>query len=37
MTSYVVTNEKDKQEDYVKDRHHLLIFYCNTLSNKLEE
>jgi hypothetical protein len=37
MTSYVATNEKDKQEDYDEDHHHLLIFCCNTLNNKLEE
>jgi len=35
--SYVVTNEKDKQEDYDEDCHHLLIFCCNALNNKLEE
>jgi hypothetical protein len=36
-TSYVATNEKDKQEDYDKDRHHLLIFCCNTLSIESKE
>jgi hypothetical protein len=34
---YVVANEKDKQEDYDKDRHHLLIFYCSALNNESKE
>jgi hypothetical protein len=36
-TYYVVANEKDKQENYDKDCHHLLIFYCSALRNESKE
>jgi hypothetical protein len=36
-TYYVVANEKDKQENYDKDCHRLLIFCCSALRNESKE